>query len=258
MGNRRRIPGQPRRGEARPAPGARRAARCVPDPAQPRAGTRFAPPAGADLLAQGPPPATSGWSLGPPDLVLTGSAREIPAAGVVPSLYETLDVPLDRDVWVRAVDLQPSNPRLDAPRHRLARAAGGREARADRGAGLHARRPGLPLDAAHALPREEHALRGPLPRPRAPSSPRPRRRRSAAASSSSTSRTTTSRRAGGLARRRSGLRERRAHAKLGFSAPAPAPTPAARWWRSSSRRCAAPPASRTPARARRAGSASRW
>jgi peroxiredoxin len=66
---------------------------------------------GVDPLAERAPPAPPEWNLGPPDLVLAGSAQEIPAAGVVPYVYETVDVPLERDVWVRAVDLHPTNPR---------------------------------------------------------------------------------------------------------------------------------------------------
>jgi len=66
---------------------------------------------GADPLDQSAPPAAPEWSLGPPDLIVAAPEQEIPAAGVVPYVYETLDVPLARDVWVRAVDLHPTNPR---------------------------------------------------------------------------------------------------------------------------------------------------
>ncbi len=72
---------------------------------------------GPDPLERPPAPAPE-WALGPPDLVLAASPQEIPAAGVVPYVYETVDVPLARDVWVRGVDLQPANPR--AMHHGLA------------------------------------------------------------------------------------------------------------------------------------------
>lgn len=64
---------------------------------------------GPDPLAESPPPPAPEWALGPPDLVLEAPAQEVPAQGVVPYRYETVDVPLERDVFVRAVDLRPSN-----------------------------------------------------------------------------------------------------------------------------------------------------
>jgi peroxiredoxin len=66
---------------------------------------------GPDPLAENPLPAPPEWPLGPPDLVVSASEQQIPADGLVPYVYETLDLPLDRDVWVRAVDLHPANPR---------------------------------------------------------------------------------------------------------------------------------------------------
>ena len=65
---------------------------------------------GPDPLAEQPAAAPPEWPLGPPDLVLAGERQEVPATGVVPYRYETLDVPLERDVWLRAADVRPSNP----------------------------------------------------------------------------------------------------------------------------------------------------
>ncbi|MEM1055899.1 MAG: redoxin domain-containing protein [Bacteroidota bacterium] len=50
------------------------------------------------------------WPLGPPDLVLTLPPQSIPATGVVDYRYETVDIELDRDEWVRAVDIRPGTP----------------------------------------------------------------------------------------------------------------------------------------------------
>ncbi len=49
------------------------------------------------------------WTLGPPDLVLTLPTQSIPATGVVEYRYETLDVPLESDAWIRGVEIRPSN-----------------------------------------------------------------------------------------------------------------------------------------------------
>jgi len=65
---------------------------------------------GPDPLAERPPPPAPAWSLGPPDLVLAAPEQEIPAGGVVDYRYERVEVPIGRDLWVRGVDLQPSNP----------------------------------------------------------------------------------------------------------------------------------------------------
>jgi peroxiredoxin len=66
---------------------------------------------GADPLAE-KLPAQPEWALGPPDLVIAAPEQEIPATGVVPYRYERVEVPIERDVWVREVDLQPSNRRV--------------------------------------------------------------------------------------------------------------------------------------------------
>jgi len=64
---------------------------------------------GPDPLAARPAEPVPDWPLGPPDLVVEAPEQELPAAGVIPYLYETVEIEIDRDVWVRAVDLQPSN-----------------------------------------------------------------------------------------------------------------------------------------------------
>jgi peroxiredoxin len=63
---------------------------------------------GADPLARAlPPPAA--WPLGPPDLVLEAPEQAIPASGIVDYRDEFLEVPLEKGVWLRAVQLRPSN-----------------------------------------------------------------------------------------------------------------------------------------------------
>jgi peroxiredoxin len=47
------------------------------------------------------------WSLGEPDLVIEIPAFDVPATGVIPYQMPSASNPLDRDVWVRAVDFQP-------------------------------------------------------------------------------------------------------------------------------------------------------
>jgi len=63
---------------------------------------------GPDPLARAlPPPAA--WPLGAPDLVLEAPPQTIPATGIVDYRDELLDVPRDAGVWLRAVDLRPTN-----------------------------------------------------------------------------------------------------------------------------------------------------
>ncbi len=64
---------------------------------------------GPDPLERRRPAGAPTWPLGEPDLVIEASRQEIPATGVVPYRYETVAFPADRDVWVRAVEFQPSN-----------------------------------------------------------------------------------------------------------------------------------------------------
>ena len=67
---------------------------------------------GADPLVENPPPARVEWPLGEPDLVLEAPVQEILATGVVEYRYEEVAVPLARDVWIRAADVRPTNPRV--------------------------------------------------------------------------------------------------------------------------------------------------
>jgi hypothetical protein len=61
---------------------------------------------GPDPLA-GLESARSEWNLGEPDLVVEVPAFEVPATGVVDYQYPRLPNPMDRDVWVRAVEIIP-------------------------------------------------------------------------------------------------------------------------------------------------------
>jgi hypothetical protein len=65
--------------------------------------------AGPDPLVERKAQTDPQWPLGKPDLVIDVPEQQIPATGVVD--YRMVDVPLpfDRDVWVRAVQLIPSN-----------------------------------------------------------------------------------------------------------------------------------------------------
>jgi hypothetical protein len=47
------------------------------------------------------------WPLGEPDLVLTAPAFTVPATGIIEYQYPAIANPLDHDVWVRAVSIQP-------------------------------------------------------------------------------------------------------------------------------------------------------
>ncbi len=67
---------------------------------------------GADPLADHAPPPAPEWALGPPDLVLAVPEQSIPATGVVPYRYESVDVPIEEDAWAREVDLRPTNLRV--------------------------------------------------------------------------------------------------------------------------------------------------
>jgi hypothetical protein len=63
---------------------------------------------GADPLSQ-VTPVVDAWSLGPPDLVVEVPAFDVPATGVVDYLYPRVANPLDRDVWVRAIEIHPGD-----------------------------------------------------------------------------------------------------------------------------------------------------
>jgi hypothetical protein len=64
---------------------------------------------GPDLLRMAKLPIQREWRLGKPDLLVKLPTQSIQARGVVE--YRNVDVPLtlDRDMWVRAVDVKPSN-----------------------------------------------------------------------------------------------------------------------------------------------------
>lgn len=64
---------------------------------------------GEDPLARVSAPLPE-WPLGPPDLVVEMPLQEIPATGILPYRKRTVQLELDTDRWVRAVDLRPSNP----------------------------------------------------------------------------------------------------------------------------------------------------
>jgi hypothetical protein len=64
---------------------------------------------GPDPLAEHPAPPEPEWPLGPPDLVLTAPEQTIPATGVLPYRYVRVKLPAEHDLWLRAVDVRPSN-----------------------------------------------------------------------------------------------------------------------------------------------------
>jgi peroxiredoxin len=64
---------------------------------------------GEDVLAKAAEPLPE-WPLGPPDLVLEVPEQKIPATGSFPYRKPEVQLDLETDRWVRAVDLRPSNP----------------------------------------------------------------------------------------------------------------------------------------------------
>lgn len=52
------------------------------------------------------------WSLGEPDLVYKVAAQEIPATGVIDYRYVPLELDLDEDIWIRAVEFVPGDPEV--------------------------------------------------------------------------------------------------------------------------------------------------
>lgn len=64
---------------------------------------------GPDALAQRRAQTVPEWPLGEPDLVIDIPEQQIPAAGAIDYRYVEIPLPFDRDVWVRAVHLKPSN-----------------------------------------------------------------------------------------------------------------------------------------------------
>ncbi|MEX1032961.1 MAG: redoxin domain-containing protein [Cellvibrionaceae bacterium] len=49
------------------------------------------------------------WVMGEPDVIIDIPASAVPATGVVDYLYPNAENPLDEDVWVRAVEIQPGS-----------------------------------------------------------------------------------------------------------------------------------------------------
>jgi hypothetical protein len=64
---------------------------------------------GPDPLAERKARIVPEWPLGEPDLVIDIPEQQIPASGVIDYRYIDMPVPSDRDVWVRAVHVKPSN-----------------------------------------------------------------------------------------------------------------------------------------------------
>jgi hypothetical protein len=60
-----------------------------------------------------PPAFAEGWSIGQPDLVFKMvHSFKVPADGVVPYTYVTIPTNLDKDIWIKAVELKPSDRRV--------------------------------------------------------------------------------------------------------------------------------------------------
>ena len=64
---------------------------------------------GPDPLAERKVQIVPEWPLGEPDLVIDVPEQQIAASGVIDYRYIDVPLPFDRDVWVRAVHLRPSN-----------------------------------------------------------------------------------------------------------------------------------------------------
>ena len=59
------------------------------------------------------PEFAEGWSIGKPDLVFKMTeAIQVPADGTVPYLYVTVPTNLKEDIWVRGIELRPSDRRV--------------------------------------------------------------------------------------------------------------------------------------------------
>ena len=60
-----------------------------------------------------PPAFTDGWSIGQPDLIFKMVRPfNVPADGVVPYTYVTIPTNLDKDIWIKAVELKPTDRRV--------------------------------------------------------------------------------------------------------------------------------------------------
>lgn len=70
-------------------------------------------PEGDPRLAPPPPKFVEGWKLGQPDMVFDmGVDHVVEGDGPDENLSFTIDMKLDRDIWVAGVDLQPGNRRI--------------------------------------------------------------------------------------------------------------------------------------------------
>jgi hypothetical protein len=59
------------------------------------------------------PQFTAGWSIGKPDLIFKMTEPiSVPADGTVPYLYVTVPTNLKEDIWVRGIELKPSDRRV--------------------------------------------------------------------------------------------------------------------------------------------------
>lgn len=66
---------------------------------------------GPDPL-EGVKPEIPDWFLGEPDKVIELPKQDVPAEGVLPYRYVTLDNPFDKDVWITASEIRPGNTRV--------------------------------------------------------------------------------------------------------------------------------------------------
>jgi hypothetical protein len=64
---------------------------------------------GPDPLAERKPQILPEWPLGEPDVVIDVPEQQLPASGVIDYRYIDIPLPFDGDVWLRAVDVRPSN-----------------------------------------------------------------------------------------------------------------------------------------------------
>ncbi len=70
-------------------------------------------PAGDPAHLPEAPTFVEGWSIGEPDLVFTMlEPFTVPADGTVPYMYVTIPTNLKEDIWVRGVELKPSDRRV--------------------------------------------------------------------------------------------------------------------------------------------------
>ena len=63
---------------------------------------------GPDPLAEYQPEFPE-WSLGKPDKVISLPLQKVPAEGILEYRYAYIDSPFDRDVWIRAAEINPGN-----------------------------------------------------------------------------------------------------------------------------------------------------